>query len=172
MGTHQGFILWALTVENWIGLAQTLVMFAGVIFALWQLRLTLSQLNVAASAARDAARQTELAAKASQAAALLTVQNAGTDILWKAIDDPALHRLFDDDAPATGFGPDQKVALVRGMLIRQFASVYQLRQMGHISNTVWSAHKADMSEFFQEQGQRHALGRSKEVLRLRISKFH
>ncbi len=43
------------------------------------------------------------------------------------------------------------MALVRGMLIRQFANVFQLRQMGHVGDSLWAAHKADISAFFRSK---------------------
>jgi hypothetical protein len=140
-----------MSAQNWFDLVQTIVMVGGIVFAVRQLQLTAKQIGLAAEATKAAALQTELSAKTSHAAALSSIATEGSEILWKVIQDPSLHRLFDENIPATGFGPEDKLALVRGMLIRHFANSFHLKQLGHIDDNLWTAHKADMATFFRNK---------------------
>lgn len=96
----------------------------------------------------ETAKSSTEASRSSSAAALGTLMNANADLQWRILEDPTLHVLWEPAANGKGLSPDEKVEILRGMLISHYAFVFDIYQLGQIPDSTWSAMRADMAEFF------------------------
>jgi len=127
---------WTLATQ----IAQTVVIAIGIPFAAYQLRVGVQQLRATSDA--------------SSAVALGTIMNASADLQWRILQEPSLHGIWVPGVKADGLARDKKLDVLRGMLISNYAFIFNVHQLGQIPEDSWSAMTADMHEFFARDDNR------------------
>jgi hypothetical protein len=95
-----------------------------------------------------AVQQLKADSRASSAVALGTVMTATSDMRWRILEDPSLNAALTSNAKATGLSQQERVAVLRGMIISYYSFIYNIHKLGQIPDDSWSAMRADMHEFF------------------------
>ena len=130
-------------------LVQTFALVSASIFAAYQIKLAAGQLRAGN--------------EASSAVALGTVMNASAELQWRILQDPSLHAIYLPSAKPTGLSRDEKLVVLRGMMISNYAFIFNIHQLGQIPEDTWSGMSADMHGFFTREDNRRQWDRVKEL---------
>jgi len=136
--------------DVWI-ISQSIATIAAAIFAIPMIYVATKQLRIAAEAYKAAADQSSIAAKAASTAALGAMNAASRELQWKVIEDTSLRPILLPEFSKDEFTDAIKQALVRGMLISQYAFVYDFHALDLIPPSTWKGYTADMHEFFSKK---------------------
>jgi hypothetical protein len=129
--------------DPWV-IAQTVATIAATAFVVPMIYLAARQLRVAAEAYKAASQ-------ATSGSALGAVAAASRELQWKVLDNKSLHPILVPTSGPDGLTASQKQNLVRGMLISNYAFIYELWRLGQVPQAVWPAMKVDMVEFFRAE---------------------
>jgi len=137
------------TKADYMQLTQTVAIVLGAAFTVYQIHLGVDQLHAALD-------QVKIGTQASSATSLGTLMNASRDLQWRMMSDSVLQQLFIPEAKSKNgkqplLTPEDKIALMRGMLISHYAFVYDYYKLGQIPEATWSAMKAEMQDFFTRE---------------------
>jgi hypothetical protein len=134
------------TIQSLAAVVQTVAIILGLAYAASQVKVGLLQLKTATDA--------------SSAVALGTVMNSSAEFQWKTLQDPALQVIIAPGAKDK-LSPDQKLNVVRGMLISNYSFIFDMHKLGQIPDDTWSAITADMHGFFSRHENRKQWDRVK-----------
>lgn len=141
----------ARTVSDVWTISQSVATIAAAMFAIPMIYVATKQLRIAAEAYKAAADQTSIAAKAASTAALTSMNAASRDLQWKVMEDASLRPILLPELSTHEFTAAIKQALVRGMLISQYAFVYDFHALDLVPPSTWKGYTADMHEFFSKK---------------------
>jgi hypothetical protein len=127
--------------DAWV-VAQSVATILATAFALPMIYLTARQLRLAAEAYKAAS-------EATSGSALGAVSAASRELQWKVIENKSLHPILVPSIGPSGLADSDKQELVRGMLISNYAFIYELKRLGQVPQSVWPAMKVEMVEFFR-----------------------
>lgn len=98
--------------------------------------------------------QLKAGSDASSAVALGTVMNSSAEMQWRILQDPSLHGIWEPKVKPNGLSKDEKLNILRGMLISNYSFIFDMHKLGQIPEDAWSATSADMHEFFSRDDNR------------------
>jgi hypothetical protein len=129
--------------DAWV-IAQSVATIVATAFALPAIYVTARQLRVAAEAY-------QAASQATLGSALGAVSAVSRELQWKVLQDKSLHPILVPSSGSSGLTDSQKQNLVRGMLISNYAFIYELDRLGQVPKAAWPAMRVDMVEFFRAE---------------------
>jgi len=122
------------TIQSGAAVVQTVAIIVGLAYAASQVKVGLQQLKAASDA--------------SSAVALGTVMNSSAAFQWRILQDPSLQVIIAPGTKDKGLSKDEKLNVVRGMLISNYSFIFDMHKLGQIPDDTWSAITADMHGFF------------------------
>jgi len=139
----------SLTKVEWLSLIQTLAILVGVGLTVYQIHMGVDQLQATLE-------QVKIGVQASSATSLGTLMNASRDLQWHIMGDSALQQLFIPGAKSKNgkpplLTPENKVELMRGMLISHYAYAYHYYKLRQLPDASWLPMKAEMQDFFTRE---------------------